>query len=361
MSIYKQHYKKNIRNIAFRFDADESIGFGHLIRVKGFIYRNLNNFDKFILITKSNKRKINLHFLNKKIKIYYLNVQNFHKLENVFKILLFENCKVLVSDISYKQNLKTKNFFQKYYNYLKKKKILSISIDDPRQYINSDVSIIPNTIVRSNIRKNKLTKIFVGTKYICFNNDLTKSRKKIKKNPNNILISIGSDDKKNYSLKILKSILKLNLPIKIRVLLNKKRISKFRSLQKKYKNINLITNISNMDSLLNWSDIFIGGEGLSKFEAALKGVPHIFINNVENDKKDMQIISQFLKLKTSFFFKIQNFDSIRFNLLFLKLFKNTKLRRKYSKNGLKILDLKGAERVYKVINTFYKKFNVSND
>ena len=35
MSIYKQHYKKNIRNIAFRFDADESIGFGHLIRVKG--------------------------------------------------------------------------------------------------------------------------------------------------------------------------------------------------------------------------------------------------------------------------------------------------------------------------------------
>ena len=346
------------KKIAIRVDADNKIGIGHLLRIKGFIYRSINEYEKFLVITKSDKKLILKHLSHKKIKIFFLKK---NRKEQIYQILLNQNCKLLLSDISNLSDLANKRYFKNYHNFFKRNKIITVSIDDPRQFINSHISFVPYPVDAYQLKKDKKTKLFFGIKYICFNKDIKIKPKKIKKNPNNILISIGSDDKKNYSLKILKSILKLNLPIRIKILMNKKRISKFKDLQKKYKNIYLITNISNMDLLLNWSDIFIGGEGLSKFEAALKGVPHIFINNVENDKKDMQLISQFLKLKTSFFFKIQNFDSIRFNLLFLKLFKNTKLRRKYSKNGLKIFDLKGAERVYKVINTFYKKFYVSND
>ena len=43
------------KNIAIRVDANKQIGLGHLLRVKGFIYRNFNSYKKFILITKGDK------------------------------------------------------------------------------------------------------------------------------------------------------------------------------------------------------------------------------------------------------------------------------------------------------------------
>ena len=272
-----------------------------------------------------------------------------------------ENCNLLLSDFLYKQNLRIKNLFKNYHYFFKKKNIFSVSIDDPRQHVYSEISFIPNSVKKNSIKKDKTSKAFTGTKFICFNKDLIKTKKNIKHYSKNILIFIGGNDKKNYSIKILRSILKLKLPLNIKIILNNKQgILNTKNLMKKNTNIHLLKNTSNMNSLLNWSDIFIGGEGLSKFEAAVKGVPYIFINNVENNKKDLHIINLFLKFQTSLFFKVEYFDSKRFNLLFLKLFKNIDLRKKFSKNGLKLFDLDGAKRMYKIINDLYKKFLIYN-
>ena len=37
---------------AIRVDADNKIGIGHLLRIKGFIYRSINEYEKFLVITK---------------------------------------------------------------------------------------------------------------------------------------------------------------------------------------------------------------------------------------------------------------------------------------------------------------------
>mgnify|MGYP001364633359 CR=1 FL=1 len=117
----------------------------------------------------------------------------------------------------------------------------------------------------------------------------------------------------------------------------------------------LINEIKNINTLLNWSDIVITGEGLLRFEAAVKGVPSIFLNNVENSQKNTELINEFLKLKTSLFFKLSNFKFKLFKLKFIKFYKNYELRKIYSFNGRAKLDLKGAKRISDIIRKYYLK------
>ena len=345
-----------IKNIALRVDADNDIGLGHLIRIKGFIYRNISSYKKFILITKTSKILIKKNFHHQKIKTYFLSKKNYTNNNYILKILKSENCDLLLSDISYKKNLLKKNFLKKYHNYFLKKKIFSVSIDDPRQYICSSVSIVPYPIKINSLKKNKKSKLFHGIKYICFNKSLKKNKKKVKKIPKNILIALSGYDPNNQSMKILKSILKLNVELKIKVICDKKYNLQYLKLSKNIKNkLVLINEIKNINTLLNWSDIVVTGEGLLRFEAAVKGVPSIFLNNVENSKKNTELINEFLKLQTSLFFKFSNFKLISFRSTFIKFYKNYKLRKIYSINGKTKLDLSGAKKVSNIIFKYYLK------
>ena len=59
-----------IKNRALRVDVDNNIGRGHLIRIKGFIFRSTKYYQRFILITKSKKEIILKNIRHKKVKIY---------------------------------------------------------------------------------------------------------------------------------------------------------------------------------------------------------------------------------------------------------------------------------------------------
>ena len=117
-----------------------AVGLGHLSRIKGFIFRNINIYQKFIIIVKGTKNIIAKNFNHKKIKIYYIKNTNIGGLKNILRIMNYEKCEILISDISYKNNLLKKNFFKNYYNFFKNNKIMTVSFDDPRQKIYSDVS-----------------------------------------------------------------------------------------------------------------------------------------------------------------------------------------------------------------------------
>ncbi len=167
-----------IKNIALRVDADNNIGLGHLIRIKGFIFRNTKYYQRFILITKSKKEIILKNIRHKKVKIYYIKKNNINNKKKIHKILKLENCNLLLSDISYKENLLKKNFFKNYYKFFYKNKIMTVSFDDPRQGIYSNISIIPYPLQKDFLKKAEKSLLLKGAKYVCFNKDLLKSKKK---------------------------------------------------------------------------------------------------------------------------------------------------------------------------------------
>lgn len=345
-----------IKNIALRVDANNNVGLGHLIRIKGFIFRNINIYQKFIIIVKGTKNIIAKNFSHKKIKIYYIKNPNIGGLKNILRILNYEKCEILISDISYKNNLLKKNFFKNYYNFFKNNKIMTVSFDDPRQKIYSDVSIIPYPLKPNFLRASKKSKILKGIRFTCFNKDLKRTKKRIKIVPKNILIALSGNKHNKISIKILKEILQLKLNIKIKLFSLKKINTKNIFLEKlPKKKIIFLDKINNMNSLLDWSDLIIIGEGLMRFEAAVKGVPSIFLNNVENTSKNTVLINQFLKLGSAFFVNLNDNKKNSFRIKFLKLYKSNLIRKRQSHNGFKKFDLNGAYRISRSINMHYRK------
>ena len=343
------------KNIVIRVDANKKIGLGHLLRVKGFIYKNMKNYNKFIVLTKGDKKILDEVLNNKKkIKTFLLTKKSSKETDKIYEIVKKFKSKILFSDISYDHYLKSNNILKNYHTYFKKKKNLTVSIDDPRQYLNSNLSVIPYPIKKSFLNLDKNTKVLCGIKYISFNNDIIKKKKNIKKRIKNLLIALGGFDSKNQSLKILKIILTQKFKFNIKVLSNKNNNKNLLLISKKKKNIELVSKIQNIDNLLNWSDLVLIGEGNLRFEAAVKGVPAIFFNNIDNSKKNNYLINNFLRLKTSLFLEYKKLNKKKF-LKLLDILKDKNFRKKQSLNGFKLFDLNGAERINFEITKLYNK------
>lgn len=346
------------KNIAIRVDANKQIGLGHLLRVKGFIYRNFNSYKKFILITKGDKSITKQILNNKKIEFFFIKNSKLTEIEDIYQILEKTNSNILLSDISYNYYLNLKNFFKNYHLYFKKKKILTVSIDDPRQFLSSDLSVVPYPTNKNFLNLDKQTKLIQGVKFISFNSDIFKKKKIIKKKVKNILIALGGFDFKNQSYNLLKMLLKQDYDFHIKVLSNKNYLKKILNLPINKKKIKVITNIQNINKLLDWSDLVFTGEGNLRFEAAVKGVPLIFFNNIDNSKKNIKLIKIFLKMKTASFLNYKTLNEKKLSILLKNYLNNNKLRVIQSMNGLKHFDLDGAKRLNNEILKLYYKKNI---
>lgn len=346
------------KNIAIRVDADRNIGLGHLIRVKGFIFRNLNQYKNFLLITTADKKIIKKYISHKKIKFFFIKHKGIKQKELIYKILLKNNTQILLSDFSYGNYLKSKSFFRNFYLYFKEKKILCVSIDDPRQSLSSDLAIIPYPINKNFLNIESGTKVIKGIKYIPFNIDLFKKKKKINDRLQNILIVLSGFDYKNQTLNILKLILKKNFKINLKVTCNPKLKKTLLVNKNNNYNLELIHKLQNINTLLDWADLLITGEGMLRFEAAVKGVPTIFFNTLDNSKKNLEIIKNFTKTETASFLNYNKINSKSFFNLLNDFFKNSSLRKKQSLNGYNLYDLNGAKRInFEIKKIYIKKFS----
>ena len=113
-----------------------------------------------------------------------------------------------------------KKFIQNYINYFKKNGFITVSFEHPNINTSSNISINPYMFKNKIVRKRGKVKLS-GHKYFIFqkNFKLPQKKKKIRKDPSNILISLGGTDPKNIAQKLIKLILSLKLNIKLKVLM----------------------------------------------------------------------------------------------------------------------------------------------
>ena len=144
-------------DIAFRVQVSKNIGVGHIKRL--ILLKHKLKINPIWIIS-GNKEIIEKVFKNKK-KFFF--IKRFSQELKLIQIIKKKGIKKVVFDIANNSNIKTDQNI-KIINLYKDNHLKTISFDNPRQKLVSDISIIPYDY-NLGIKKNKKTKIFIGSKY----------------------------------------------------------------------------------------------------------------------------------------------------------------------------------------------------
>jgi spore coat polysaccharide biosynthesis predicted glycosyltransferase SpsG len=257
-------------NVLFRTGGGtghgKELGFGHIYRCI-----NLANSLKYN----------NIHFL----------VEDFGNVKNILIKNKYSNIHLLKNDIDLKLDI------EKSIKYLNDEKIDVFIIDrykinkkyvsEMKKYVKTvmiadlkekdfDVDLVINGFIgfKNEIIKNKYGgKCLVGPKYQILNYKF--SEKNIKKQKNeSLLATFGGFDDEKISLKLLKIILKMNLKIKIKIILGhdiKLKISDRKKISNKP--IKIISNTNNMYKEMKNVKYGLCSGGITTYEFATLGIP----------------------------------------------------------------------------------------
>lgn len=319
-------------HIAFMVDGGKKLGMGHINRC-------------LTVANELNKKNIHSTFLiSNKLTKKYIEERNFA-------------VKIINSD---------KNHLKNTINFIKRNKIRGLIIDSKKKILEKQIKkisketkiiFIDNDIESEKIDlvilpglneqfKKKPSKSLVGHKYILLNPDFKYYRNTTKNN--NILISMGSSDKKNITIKLISSLKKLKSNFDITIVLGKF-FSSENDIQQIIKNddrFKIKKDPKDFLKLLSSCRLAIIEFGIILYEAAALHTPTIVISHSdENDESAKRI-------ETYEFFKyVGKYNKIDYNKIskyILTASKDFSLLNKMKKKSL-MIDNRGKTRVAKKI------------
>ena len=186
-----------------------------------------------------------------------------------------------------------------------------------------------------------------GLKYSLINSKFA-NKKIIKRRPENLLINFGLADKHNFTYKVLRNIglyksLKFKkIYISCQDIDNKRRI--LGNLVRKTKTTFIIREFKNdFYKVIKNSDIIIGAGGINLLERLCSGIPSITICTSDSQKHMIEYIKR--KKATQYCGNFKNFSNFKFEKIMTNIFFNYNLRNELSKNGQKIVDANGSNRL----------------
>ncbi len=335
--------------ILFRCDGGKvpEIGTGHLFRAiaiaqilkkKLKLKKNQINF-----ITKNKgKYKLSLKILKKNNLIYKIYNDKLLKENslNEINILKKNSSKILIIDRWGHTKKNTILRLRKYFSKI-------ILFDDMCKHKEFDLKI--NSLIKQN-KKEYNFKTFKKLILPSYNyKKFFFKDKKQKKIVNNIFVSFGGFDKNLYSKRIIELFknLNLNLNLFIPASLANNKIKRIR-----FKKLNIIYfNNKDFYKYLNLSDISVVSGGLTLFDSLLFKIPSICLPQYNHQFLNAKIVN---KLKANLIINPNNIDK-SFIYNFNNLYNNYKLRKKLSKNGTKIINLKNMENILNRIFKLYEK------
>ncbi len=358
-----------MKTILFRLDYGKSFGGGHLARCLILAKFLQKKYQVIFIIQNKDQKNLNSckrlirKELHKNIKIFFLKNFNF---KNEFRLnhQLNINHKVskVIFDFSNFEKVKVKSKLVTYFDKLSKINKNLFLIDSlgeealtTKKKFKLSVLITPYLGAKKN---NLYQKHYFGGSYFVMRVKNFKKKNEIKKKVKNILITCGQSDHKKITYRILKILcFQSNLfkDIKLNVVIGndfeKKYIKQLINFKKKNFNkfkITFIKNCSDLSEYISTSDISLITTGLTKYECIFyKSVPIIisFDNLSHKLQKKFQAFKSSIYLgqirylkKTSLIYNMEN------------LLKNYNLRKKIIKNGSKIFDGRGFERVIKILS-----------
>jgi UDP-2,4-diacetamido-2,4,6-trideoxy-beta-L-altropyranose hydrolase len=329
-------------NIAFRVDASQKIGIGHLMRClalseeltrRGNCCYFLSKLDGSELSEMIGERDANYVKINSDITLR-------EDLELLIGFSREEDIDWIITD-SYDMD-------SNYIQLIKKTGTNVLSFDDTAQiHYYSDIVLNQNVgAEKLDFSAEKYTKFLLGPKFAILRDGLLKRESGIKKTTaEKILVTMGGADPDNLTLKILRILRTVNENVEVLVVVGP--LNRFYKDLKTYtketdSKVNLIKSSEKMTEVYLKSDLAISAGGTSCYELAYFGIPNIIITIADNQiniakELDKQKISKYLG-------QMNEISAEKLKETIKELINNQTLRKIMSQNGRNIVDGAGKKR-----------------
>ena len=280
-----------------------------------------------------------------------MNYKNFNWLDEIERLVhIIEDSDCIIID-SYLAPLEV---YEKISNITK----FSIFIDD-----NNRIVYPPGLIINSSIHANDLNYPFnkekeylLGSEYSTLNKTFWKEKKKkIEKPLKNILITLGGNDLRNLTPKILKLVSSKFPYLSKKVIIGGgfKNLNEIESIRDENTQLIYYPNAEGMKAAMIESDIAISAAGQTSYELASIGVPSILISVADNQIRSAE---KFEKLGIDFYaglwYEKNLFDKITESIVKLS---NFNVRKNMINNAKKIIKADGSKRIVEFILNILKE------
>ena len=351
-----------MKSALFRVDGSHRLGVGHIMRCLAFA-QGLGETDvRPVFVIRDYEPKV-----AELIQHYG------HPVETIVKDSSFEedarltvgiasryDVKLILTDLSNEDTLANLEEYSRYLKTLKGTDKFVVAIDGLGEDCIStkipfpcDIVVIPYYGAENGAYKlHSGTKSLLGPAYFIFRKEFIEAagvNRVIRKDAQNILVTIGGSDPLNLTLVAAKALNRLKVTsLNLRLVIGpgfgplvRKELKRIlRSFQGNYE---LVMGNDSMADLMLWSDLAITGGGLTKYEMALTGTPGIIISRFEREAEQGK---EFEKAGSTLHLGLINeIDEERIVKAVEKLLHDYNLRAKMSKNGKQIVDGKGVARI----------------
>lgn len=356
--------------IAIRVNSSDEIGGGHVMRCLSLAKAFETRHHEVIFITSNLQGNINLIIEDNGYRQFVLTEESkafldidkvadekdqLKDAENVLKIFQKENIDMAIVDCY--------NLDYKWESVIKDKYPLMVIEDFPSRKHDCDI-FLDSTFGRDKSEyshKISYEEVLIGVNFIPIRDEFCKERNvdppNISKKVRQILLTMGSVDKKNTLLSILNILEKIKLSIsdiKFNVLAgssnkNINSLMKFASVSSL--DLNIIPSSNNVSKLISASDLVISAAGTTLWECFCLGAPLLAVKTASNQQSNVEICKRENLSKTC---DIDNNFSENFSSTFLELINNFNIRKELSLNAFNGVDGNGAIRIIKSVEKYYE-------
>ena len=338
--------------IFIRADGGKAIGIGHIMRTM-VLAKELKKTNEVIFLSKKNENETfdaGIKILKQNnFLVEYISEKEF--MEDIISLKRRYSAECIITD-SYDVDTR-------YFDELKKHFKLSGYIDDVNKcYMNVDFIINQNINaldIDYSKTTNKMTKLFLGTKYCMMRDEfINEYEKKVEREDVlDILLTLGGMDDKNNTLKLLHILEKTgkNIHVVIGKAYSNELIRKLNILSRKNEKIILHENAI-MSDLMCKCDVAIAGCGSTLYELCAMKVPSIGIIIAKNQK---DVAEKMVEDGIVFdAYDINKFDEEKFRISLGKLITDGHVRKTVISNQQNKINMLGKYELADKINEFIK-------
>jgi UDP-2,4-diacetamido-2,4,6-trideoxy-beta-L-altropyranose hydrolase len=330
-----------MKTLLFRVDGKKSLGMGHIIRCLGLAD-----------VLRCENPELEILFLTK-----YEEGKNIIEKNGYQAVLVADDGFDEIKELAQKNALLITDFFDTdnpYISKIKKTtglKIISIDNNTKLKKINSDILINTNVVNEGETKVIGSTRYFLGINYMILRKEFGEGQheREIQDKVSSILVMSGGADDPGLTLTAVKALQDIPEDVDITVVLGPgfayhDQLTEILSRTKR--KFNIIHDPKNLIELMKKTDMAISAAGITMWELATLGVPSIVVPLADH-QADVAKVFENAGACVNMGYTPPNSNDIYEATI--KLMQNKTLREQLSRQGQKLVDGKGLDRVVNLI------------